>query len=96
MFGRGLTAEERQAGNLARKGNRRRRAEEAAASVDALLADADGPVPQLAQQVAARARKGNLKALVQLKCWECSCWQRTEIAHCPVTTCPLHAVRPYR
>jgi hypothetical protein len=96
MFGKVLTPEERRAGQQARQENRRRRAEEAAKSVDALLADDDGRVPQLAQQVAARARKGNLKALVQLKCWECSCWQRTEIAHCPVTTCPLHAVRPYR
>jgi hypothetical protein len=96
MFGRGLTAEERQAGTRARQENRRRRAEQAAASVDALLADSDGPVPAWAQALAARARRGNVTALAHLKCAECSCWQRAEIAACPVTACPLHAVRPYR
>jgi hypothetical protein len=90
-----ITPEERAAGQLARQGAARRRAEEAEATVDALRADA-GPLPGWAERHAAKARKGNLRSLVALKCGDCACWQRAEVAACPVTTCPLHPIRPYR
>jgi hypothetical protein len=64
--------------------------------VDALLKAAGGPLPGWAKALAERARKGSLRALVSLKCADCSCWQREEIRPCQVTACPLHPVRPYR
>jgi hypothetical protein len=95
-----FTPEERrraiEASAAGRADRQRRHVEQCAATVDALLADADGPVPAWAQAHAAKARRGNLRSLIALKCADCSCWVRAEIAACPVTSCPLHAVRPYR
>jgi hypothetical protein len=54
------------------------------------------PVPTWVRRLVAKARKGNVKALVGLKCAECTCWQTAEIKNCEMTGCPLHAVRPFR
>jgi hypothetical protein len=96
MTMRAITPEQQAAAQTGRQDARRKRAEAALRTVDALLADAGGPVPDWAQRHAAKARKGNLRSLVALKCGDCSCWRRTEIAACPVTTCPLYPVRPYQ
>jgi hypothetical protein len=83
----------------AREGRRERqtqRAAQAAATVDALLAEAGRPLPAYALAHAAKARKGNTRSLIALKCLDCCCWEKSEVAACPVTTCPLHPLRPYR
>ena len=43
-----------------------------------------------------RAQAGSLKAAVQLKCAECSAFNRTEVALCVITACPLYPHRPFR
>lgn len=43
-----------------------------------------------------KVAKGSVKALIQLKCLDCSNWQREEVRGCRVTNCPLHVVRPYK
>lgn len=43
-----------------------------------------------------RAAKGSYKAAVQLKCMDCTCNQKKEIALCTIRICPLWAFRPYR
>jgi hypothetical protein len=81
----------------ARNGRRERQAQkaaQAAATVDALLADA-GQVPSYALAHAAKARTGNQRSLIALKCLDCSCWEKSEVAACPVATCPLYPLRPY-
>jgi hypothetical protein len=95
MPGTTLTNEARQASQQAQREGRKRLAEQAAAAADALLADTD-PVPEWAHRHAAKARKGNLRSLVALKCADCSGFERSEITHCPVTSCPLHPLRPYK
>jgi hypothetical protein len=83
----------------ARQGRRDRQAQkaaQAAATVDALLADAGRPLPAYAQSHAAKARRGNTRSLIALKCLDCSCWEKSEVATCTVTSCPLHPLRPYR
>src|SRR5581483_4837330 len=83
----------------AREGRRERqsqKAAQAAATVDALLADAAGPLPAYAHAHAAKARKGNTRSLIALKCLDCCCWKKTEVAACPVMSCPLYPLRPYR
>jgi hypothetical protein len=90
------TPEQRAADLITRKSGATHRAAQAAATVDALLADADGPLPAYAMAHIARARKGNLRSLIALKCLDCSCWQRVEIAECTCTTCPLYPIRPYK
>ncbi len=42
------------------------------------------------------AQKGSLKALIALKCMECTGGQRTEIKGCSVFKCPLFPVRPFQ
>jgi hypothetical protein len=82
----------------ARQGRQDRRTElaaQAAATVDALLADAGGAIPAYAQAHAAKARKGRTASMIALKCLDCCCWDKGEVAACPVTTCPLHPLRPY-
>lgn len=42
------------------------------------------------------ARQTGLAKAVKAKCLDCACWQRQEITFCRVTTCPLHAFRPFQ
>lgn len=49
-------------------------------------------VPAAAKQ----ADYGNsLRSAVSLKCLDCTCGQRAEIAACPSVACPLWRFRPY-
>ena len=96
MSGRVFTDQQRQSAHHQRREARRRRAEEASATVDQLLAEAAGPVPAWALAHAEKARQGRLLSLVALKCADCTCWQKSEIAACTITACTLHAIRPYR
>jgi hypothetical protein len=75
-------------------GRRSAEAAEAAATVDAPLASAGGPLPAYAPAHADKARTGNTRSLISLKCLDCCCWEKTEVAACPVTTCPLYPLRP--
>jgi hypothetical protein len=82
----------------ARQGRQQRQSEKAAraaAMIDVLLADAGGSIPAYAQAHAAKARKGNTRNMIALKCLDCCCWEKSEVAACPVTSCPLHPLRPY-
>jgi hypothetical protein len=90
-----LTPAQRAAAHQGRHERRNRRVAQAAASVDALLADAGGPLPAYAQAHAAKAREGKMRSLIALKCLDCCCWEKSEVAACPVTSCPLYALRPY-
>jgi hypothetical protein len=96
MTGRIFTDEEREAAEHKRREGRQRLADEASATVDQLLAVVAGAVPAWALAHAEKARKGRLLSLVVLKCGDCSGWQKTEIAGCAVTSCPLHPLQPYR
>jgi hypothetical protein len=81
------------------QGRQRRQSEKAAraaAMVESLLAGAGGPIPAYAQAHAAKAREGNTRSMIALKCLDCSGWDKGEVAACPVKTCPLHPLRPYR
>jgi hypothetical protein len=82
----------------ARQGRRERQAQkaaQAAATIDALLAEA-GPLPSYALAHAGKARTGNQRSLIALKCLDCCCWQKTEVAACTATACTLYPIRPYQ
>jgi hypothetical protein len=91
-----LTAAHQQAARQGRRERQSQKAAQAAATVDALLTDARGPLPAYAQAHAAKARQGNTRSLIALKCLDCCCWEKTEVAACTVTSCPLYPLRPYR
>lgn len=40
--------------------------------------------------------KGSLRMAIKLKCLDCSNFQKKEVRNCPVTSCPLWAVRPFQ
>jgi hypothetical protein len=96
MSERIFSDEERQSAQHNRRESRRRLAEAASAAVDRLLADTTGPLPAWAQAHVNKARTGKQLALIALKCGDCCCWQKAEIAGCTVTSCTLHPLRPYR
>jgi hypothetical protein len=96
MSGRTFTDEEREAAKRNRRESRRRLADEANATVERLLAEVAGAVPAWALAHAEKARTGRQLSLIALKCGDCCGWQKTEIAACAVTSCPLHPLRPYR
>ena len=61
------------------------------------------PLPQLRAATPARQQglvdkieAGSLRAAINLKCWDCTCFQLAEIRYCTVTACALHSVRPYQ
>lgn len=43
-----------------------------------------------------RAENGSLMAMIKLKCLDCCCGQKKEIALCPSKDCALWTVRPYK
>jgi hypothetical protein len=96
MPGRIFSDDEREFAQHFRREARRRLAGEAVATVDQLCDEAACPLPAWALAHAAKARMGKLRSLVALKCGDCSGWQKSEIAGCTVTSCPLHPLRPYR
>jgi hypothetical protein len=96
MFTTGQTDEQRQRARQTRHDRQSQKAAQAAPTVEALLADVGGELPAYAQAHAEKAKKGNVRALVALKCLDCCCWQKNEVAACPVTTCPLYPLRPYK
>ena len=40
--------------------------------------------------------KQSMRAAVDSKCLDCTCWQKREIQLCPCITCPLWCYRPYQ
>jgi hypothetical protein len=90
-----LTTAHQEAALASRRQRRSQKAAQAAATVEALLADA-GQLPAYAMAHAAKARTGNTRSLIALKCLDCSCWEKSEVAACAVTTCPLYPLRPYQ
>lgn len=56
-----------------------------------------GAVPESQKNIFALAFSGGSKAkALQAKCLQCSNFDRAEVTACTVTTCPVHAVRPYQ
>lgn len=54
-------------------------------------------VPKLYQSMYAKAMTGkSLRAAVNIKCLDCTCYQRTMVRDCPVENCSLHLYRPYQ
>jgi hypothetical protein len=90
-----LTPAHQEAACQGRLHRQSQKAAQAAATVDAPLADAGGPIPAYALAHDAKARSGNTRSLIALKCLDCYCWGKTEMAACAVTTCPLYPLRPY-
>ena len=70
-----LSAAHQEAARQGRRDRRTQKAAQAAAAVDALLADAGG-LPAYALAHAAKARKGNTRSLIALKCLDCCCWEK--------------------
>lgn len=54
------------------------------------------PLPDWGVALLRRAAQGEVKALVGVKCGDCVCWERKEIAECPIVECGLHPLRPYK
>ena len=90
-----FTPAQQEAARQGRRDRQSQKASQAAAAVDALLAGTR-PIPAYAQAHALKARKGSTRSLIALKCLDCCCWEKTEVAACPVTSCPLHPLRPYK
>lgn len=62
---------------------------------------AAGELVQLSPLERAAKNPTSLRAAINGKCADCVCWggdpnPRERIRNCPVTRCPLHAVRPYQ
>jgi len=53
-------------------------------------------MPEIYRRTYDKAIKGSLRAAVNSKCLDCSCWQRKEVQDCLVLACPLWTVRPYQ
>lgn len=43
-----------------------------------------------------KAGGGSLKARIKLMCLDCCNWEKGEVAHCEIKSCPLWDVRPYK
>ena len=84
--------------------NRTANAEKATQRLNELLGEINarakeyvtGTVPESMRRTFAEAFAGSSRAqAIKAKCMSCANFQREEVRMCPVTTCPLHAVRPY-
>ncbi len=43
-----------------------------------------------------RQNPRSLRAVINGKCYDCTCGSRTEVKLCEITTCTLHGVRPWQ
>lgn len=53
-------------------------------------------VPERFKGALKKLEKGSLTAAIRLKCLDCTDYQRAEIVACPIISCALHHVRPYK
>lgn len=53
-------------------------------------------VPEQYHSVVKKALNGSLKAVIKLNCLGCVCYQKKEVALCPITRCSNWGVRPYK
>jgi len=55
-------------------------------------------VPKAAEGIYLRCHTGKVpvKERVKLKCLDCCCWEKVQIAECDITHCALHVIRPYQ
>ena len=44
----------------------------------------------------AAANPKSLRAAINAKCYDCSCYQRKEVTFCTVKKCPLYRLRPWQ
>ena len=44
----------------------------------------------------AKANPPSLRAEIKEQCYDCSCYQRTEVTKCQAKDCPLHRIRPWK
>lgn len=91
-----LTPEGREKAKVARLAGRQRFQEESTEAVNRLLEMAPKPLPAWVEIHARKARGGNVRSLVALKCGDCCCFQRSQIRDCVVAACPLFPIRPYQ
>ena len=53
-------------------------------------------IPEVYRNNYQKAMAGKSRAAaVKAKCLDCTCWNRAEVARCPVKTCSLWSYRPY-
>lgn len=59
---------------------------------------ASNTIPPGARGIVARALAGTAspRAAIKAKCLDCSCYDRAEVTHCRVVSCPLRAYRPFQ
>lgn len=55
-------------------------------------------IPDRYKKIYVRASMGKSTRsdAIKAKCLDCSAWNKEEIRHCKVYTCPLHKFRPYK
>lgn len=53
-------------------------------------------VPKGYEKTVARACAGSMKAAIKLKCLDCVCFERKEVALCTIKDCSLYNFRPYK
>jgi hypothetical protein len=58
--------------------------------------DAKGNKTDRFTKILKRAKQGSVKAIIKLKCLECSGWDATEVKNCTCISCPLYGIRPYK
>lgn len=69
---------------------------EKAQTLDEILANATPKEKLKYKKLAKRALKGSRIAAIKLHCLDCAAFDRKEVAHCLVKSCPLWLFRPYQ
>lgn len=44
----------------------------------------------------AKRNPKSLRAAINAKCYDCTCFQRAEVTKCPMKDCPLWHLRPWQ
>ena len=88
-----LTPAQQEAARQGRRERQAQKAAQAAATVEALLADAGGPLPAYALSHAAKARKGNTRSLIALKCLDSPHIARSRQGRSDVQILPSQRIR---
>lgn len=61
-----------------------------------ILSELRRGVPLSKLSLVEKGESGSVKALVKLKCLDCSGYITNEVKHCTVLSCPLYSIRPYQ
>ena len=91
-----MTPEDRARAKEAKAEGKKLKLERGETTISKLETELRGEDNRIVSSHLAKAKRGNVRSLIALKCLDCCCWVKAEVRDCEIVECSLHPIRPYQ